>query len=117
MNNVKITTMGRAVVPKELRNTLTVENNNHARVYSTMHPIQSPYFKTYGEVCNWFNEQPYFVKAKFIDTNSMCIYVHGIDLIVRSKEINGKVYYTTIEGEVIATDEAFIWDFKLNKFI
>jgi predicted RNA-binding protein len=47
----------------------------------------------------------------------MCIYVHGIDLIGREKEINGKVYYTTIEGEVIATDEAYVWDFTLNKFI
>jgi|688.fasta_scaffold13593_11 hypothetical protein len=117
MNNTEITIMGRAVIPKELKETLTAENNNHSRVYSTMHPVQSPYFAKWQEVCDWFNEQPYFVKAKFIDTNSMCIYVHGIDLIGREKFINGSVYYTTIEGEVIATDEAFIWDFTLNKFI
>lgn len=117
MNNVEITIMGRAIIPKELRDTLTVENNNHARVYSTMHPIQSPYFKTYGEVCDWFNEQPYYIKDKFINENSMCIYVHGVDLVGREKFINGRVYYTTIEGEIICTDEAFIWDFILNKFM
>ena len=117
MNNVEITTIGRAVVPQELRETLKVENDNHARVYSTMHPIQSPYFAKWQEVCDWFNSQNNFIKNKFINENSMCIYVHGIDLIGREKKINGKVYYTTIEGEVIATDEAFIWDFKLNKFI
>lgn len=117
MNNTEITIMGRAIVPKELRETLKVENNNHGRVYSTMHPVQSPYFKTYGEVCDWFNEQPYYIKDKFINTNSMYIYIHGVDLIGREKSINGKVYYTTIEGEIICTDEAYVWDFTLNKFI
>jgi hypothetical protein len=109
--------MGRAVVPQELRDTLTVEKNNHARVYSTMHPVQSPYFRTWQEVCNWYNSQDKEVKSKFVKVGHMCIYEHGVDLIGRDKDFDGRVYYTTIAGEVIATDEAYMWDFAEKRWL
>jgi len=114
---MEIVVMGRAVVPQELRDTLTVEENNYASVYSTMHPVQSPYFRTWNEVCNWYNSQNKEVKDKFIRRGKMCIYVHGVDLIGRDNTTNGKVYYTTIEGEIISTDEAYMWDFAEKQWV
>lgn len=82
-------------------------------VYSTMHPIKSPYFKTAKEVDAWYNNLPHHSKMEFFNTGMYCIYQHDVELAPQTYSHG----YTSKYGEILSTDECYIYDFKERRWL
>lgn len=106
-------------VSKQIVNlNLIADSNGYSTVYSTMSPLQSPYFESASDLFLWFNSLNNNEKKSYItNRNHLVIYNHTVDTIGREKYIKGELYYTTHKNEVVSIDEAYIYDFTTNKFL
>lgn len=99
-----------SIVPEHLLNEL--EKKKNPKVYSTMNPIQSPYFLTYEEIILWFNSLPFMDRMKFTEKDHLFIYSHYVNLHDQVLPHG----YKAKAGEILSTDEAYVYQFSTKKW-
>jgi len=80
--------------------------------YSLMHPIASPMFPKAEDVVDWFNSLSTDKQMQFVSTDFFAIYVH---IISSKNQLLGD--YRAKEGEILSTDEAYVYERKDNKWV
>lgn len=112
--NIVITS--KIVPPHSLSNLPKIEESSaygeSVKGYSSIHPIASPTFPKAKDVIDWFNSLPLDKQMQFVHTGFFAIYVH---IISSKNQLLGD--YRAKEGEVLSTDEAYVYERKDNKWV